>query len=273
MDRLRGDLLYDRLGMAAPPSIFTRTWLAFSLADIGAFDDALARAQEALRIGEETDHPYGLYHGFFGLGAVHAQRGDLDRAIGLLERGLAMASLTNMPAMAMPSSYYLGHAYGLAGRTADAISLLEGNLQQAERMAWKSFHTLGVVHLGSAYLLAGRREEAVRIARRAHDLASECQQRGDEVRARLLLAQIAAADDPPAIEDADAHFRAAVAQAEQLGMRPLAAHSYLGLGKLYRCTGDRTRAQEHLQTAATMYREMGMGYWLEQAEAEIRGPA
>ena len=63
-----------------------------------------------------------------------------------------------------------------------------------------------------------------------------------------------------------------MAQAEQLGMRPLAAHSYLGLGKLYRCTGDRTRAQEHLQTAATMYREMGMGFWLEKAEAELGPP-
>jgi len=26
---------------------------------------------------------------------------------------------------------------------------------------------------------------------------------------------------------------------------------------------------EHLTTAATMYREMDMGFWLEQAEAEI----
>jgi len=28
--------------------------------------------------------------------------------------------------------------------------------------------------------------------------------------------------------------------------------------------------QEHLATATTMYREMGMTYWLEQAEAEMR---
>jgi hypothetical protein len=27
---------------------------------------------------------------------------------------------------------------------------------------------------------------------------------------------------------------------------------------------------EHLTTATTMYREMGMKYWLEQAEAELR---
>ena len=54
-------------------------------------------------------------------------------------------------------------------------------------------------------------------------------------------------------------------------MRPLVAHCHLGLGKLYRRTGDRAKAQEHLTTAATMYREMGMTFWLEKAEAELGG--
>jgi hypothetical protein len=52
-------------------------------------------------------------------------------------------------------------------------------------------------------------------------------------------------------------------------MRPLVAHCHLGLRKLYRRTGKREQAQEHLATATTMYREMGMRFWLEQAEAEL----
>jgi hypothetical protein len=35
-------------------------------------------------------------------------------------------------------------------------------------------------------------------------------------------------------------------------------------------THSRERAQEHLTTATTMYREMDMRFWLEQAEAEMR---
>jgi hypothetical protein len=57
--------------------------------------------------------------------------------------------------------------------------------------------------------------------------------------------------------------------ATELGMRPLIAHCHLGLGKLHRRTGKREQAQEHLTTATTMYREMGMTYWLEKAEAEM----
>jgi hypothetical protein len=52
-------------------------------------------------------------------------------------------------------------------------------------------------------------------------------------------------------------------------MRPLVAHCHLGLGKLYRRTGMREQAQEHLTTATTMYREMGMTYWIEKATQQF----
>ena len=38
------------------------------------------------------------------------------------------------------------------------------------------------------------------------------------------------------------------------------AHCHLGLGKLYRRTGDQAKVQEHLATAMAMYREMGMDF-------------
>jgi hypothetical protein len=47
------------------------------------------------------------------------------------------------------------------------------------------------------------------------------------------------------------------------------AHCHLGLGKLYRRTNMHDQALEHLATATTMYRDMGMTYWLEKAEAEV----
>ena len=61
----------------------------------------------------------------------------------------------------------------------------------------------------------------------------------------------------------------ALALSGQLGMRPLFAHCHLGLGKLCRRTGDGARAREHLTTAATMYREMGMTFWVDKAEAVL----
>ena len=53
---------------------------------------------------------------------------------------------------------------------------------------------------------------------------------------------------------------------------PLAAHCHLGLAKLDRRAGKREQAQEHFATATTLYREMDMRFWLDQAEAELRQP-
>jgi hypothetical protein len=86
-----------------------------------------------------------------------------------------------------------------------------------------------------------------------------------------LLGEIAAQADPPDLESADAHYRQALARADELSMRPLVAHCHLGLGKLYRRTGDPRKAHDHLTSATTLYREMEMSFWLEKAGAELGG--
>ena len=79
---------------------------------------------------------------------------------------------------------------------------------------------------------------------------------------------LAARQEPLASEEAVAHYRRALALADELGMRPIVAHCHLGLGKLHRRTGKRDEAREHLAIATTMYREMDMKYWQEQTAAE-----
>jgi hypothetical protein len=78
-----------------------------------------------------------------------------------------------------------------------------------------------------------------------------------------------ALDSLPSLK-ADGHYRDALALAEELGMRPLAAHCHLGLGKLSRRAGQREQALERLTAAATLYRQMDMRLWLGQAEAELK---
>jgi len=127
-----------------------------------------------------------------------------------------------------------------------------------------------LAQLGEAYLPGGRIDEAGEAARQARELARKRSERGSEAWAIRLLGEIHAHRDPPDVERAEAAYVEAMASAEELGMRPLVAHCHLGLGKLYRRTGRREQAHEHLTTATTMYREMGMTNWLERAEAEFK---
>jgi tetratricopeptide (TPR) repeat protein len=133
-------------------------------------------------------------------------------------------------------------------------------------------HPLLLAYLGEAHLRAGRRDDAVAVARRALDLAHRQKERGNEAWVLRLLGDIAAHADPPDPESAEGHHTQALARADELGMRPLAAHCHLALGKLFHRTGDRAKAAEQLTIAATMYRDMDMGFWREKAEAERAAP-
>jgi tetratricopeptide (TPR) repeat protein len=123
--------------------------------------------------------------------------------------------------------------------------------------------------LGRACLLLAGPDQARRLAEKA--VAAAAGHPGFAAYASHLLGDAAAVTDR-LDDDCDySHCRRALALAEPRGMRPLVAHCHLGLGKLYRRTGKRKQAQEQLATATTMYREMGMTYWLEKAEAEELG--
>ena len=124
-------------------------------------------------------------------------------------------------------------------------------------------------YLCEAQLLAREPDQAFVLAERALTLSRERHERATEARIVFLLGEISAQRvdrDEPAGER---HYHAALALAAELGLRPLVAHCHLGLGRLWRTSNPRV-AGEHVSTATTMFREMGMRFWLEQAEAEMK---
>ena len=102
--------------------------------------------------------------------------------------------------------------------------------------------------------------------------ARERGERGHEAWAHRLLGEIASCSDPLDVTAADTHYANSMALALDLGMRPLLAHCHFGLAKLRGRAGDR-RATEDLSTAISLFHEMGLGFWLEKAEAEMRAQA
>ena len=160
----------------------------------------------------------------------------------------------------------LGYAYARSGRVAEGIPLLEHAVSDAETMGSGAYQPLLLIYLAEAYLLADRLEDAPDVAGRALTLCPRA--RSTQLRGVGPPAPRRGHRPPRSPEHADIHYCDALALAEELEMRPLVAHCHLGLGKLYRRTGRRQEAQEHLTTATTMYREMEMQFWLEKAEAE-----
>jgi tetratricopeptide (TPR) repeat protein len=207
-----------------------------------------------------------VYH-FLGL--VHLYRGDLERAAAVYKRSLELCQNSQIRFLFPYAAAGFGYTHALAGQVATGLPLLQEGVEQATAIGYGVILPLWTAWLAEAYLLADRPADASLHADRALALARRRTTPGYEAWALRLLGEIAAYADVTGSEQAEAHYREALALAEKLGMRPLVAHCHLGLGTLYQQIGRDHEAQAELTTAAELYRTMEMPFWLEKAETAL----
>src|SRR5262249_26972109 len=194
------------------------------------------------------------------LGLAVRRQGNFTAAIPILEEGFRLSRTLGFQSFVNAIGMTLAEALAEIGRADDAQALLETDLASYTG----SFH----VFRPHVLLLVGRTHDARVQADMALTRHRERGERGAEAWVLWMLGEISLQESLGEAHDTAERFTQALALAEQLGMRPLIAHCHLGIGKLHPRAGQREQAQEHLTTAATMYREMGMTYWLERVEAE-----
>jgi class 3 adenylate cyclase/tetratricopeptide (TPR) repeat protein len=268
---LQGALLGERFGMAPIASVYSRTMLGWSLAELGEFAEAAAVADEAVRIADDARHPYSLCLACQGAGIVRLRQGELAVAIAALERGLALCRSAELPFLFPTIVSPLASAYAASGRVADAFALLDRGVKQAASSGDPFGRWLRTAALSDALLAADRIDDALPLARKAIEMARFVKARSAEAWTLRLLGEIVSRGDRHDFEEARRSYVAGSEIAERLGMRPLTAHCHLGLGRLYRRAGDYDEGRAHLKTAAATYGELNMQSWLERAEAELAG--
>jgi class 3 adenylate cyclase/tetratricopeptide (TPR) repeat protein len=259
----------ERFGRALLPAVNAMSNLAAVQGQRGLFDAAVRHCQAAIALADEVGHPYSLAVACWNAGRVHTLRGDLASARPPLSRARSLAEELTIgfiiPAVALERSALAI----LEGRAKDALSLLPA-ARAAIRNGLEWWVALAELRLGEALFAADRSDEARAAATRALDLAREHGEQGHEAWVLRLLGEIAAGPRLAATDEAEGYYREALALAERLDMRPLVAHCHRGLGNLFRRTDSAGQADGHLATAATMYNEMGMTFWLDQVKPELR---
>jgi transcriptional regulator with AAA-type ATPase domain/tetratricopeptide (TPR) repeat protein len=270
VDRLQGDRVYERFGLSSLPSVVARAHLMCCLAELGEFTEARERGVEGSRIAEEVSDPHGLVNAEFGAATIRILRGEFTEAIPGLERGLALCQSSNLLLMFPRVAAALGFVYARSGRLTEAIPLLERAVEQATSLRLTNMQSTFLTWLGETCLLAGHLEDAVRLAEGALARAREQKEPGHEAHALRLLGELEARREPPDIAKSEDHYRRSLALAGELGMRPLVARCHLALGLLYRQAGERGSGDRHLDLSVTLFQEMDMRFWLEEAEKGLR---
>jgi tetratricopeptide (TPR) repeat protein len=265
------DWVYEYFGMGAPPSVYDRLWLVWTLAELGRFAEAGKYEAEAIRLAEPTHHAFTISAAHIAACALRVLKGDWAKARSLSEHYIGVARKGNVVLMLPSALAFSAWALAQLGETSEALNRLRESQQLLERRA-----ASGIVGwcgwdyhlLGHACLLLGGLDEARRLGNRS----IECSARhpGFAAHGLHLLGDVATYPGRFDAEAGETHYRKALALAEPRGMRPLVAHCHLGLGALFRRTGKRRRSREHLAKATTMCRDMDMRFCQEQVEAEMR---
>jgi tetratricopeptide (TPR) repeat protein len=262
------------VGVSTPTAVWDRGWLVMSLAQLGRFAEAADHESEVSRLAESTFRrafPVGVAHR--AATTLHLLKGDWERARTPIELGIAVARAGNVVLLLRDAVAASAWVLAQLGERDEALSRLrEGErlLQDQEARGLVDHHSWSCHALGRASLLLGRLAEARGLGDRA--VHSAPQHPGYRAHALHLLGDIATHPDAFDAASGEAHYRGALALAEPRCMRPLVAHCSLGLGRLSVRAGEHEKAREHLALAATMYREMGMAYWLKQAEGGGASP-
>jgi tetratricopeptide (TPR) repeat protein len=254
-----------RLG-GAPVSLTTRMWICHCLSELGEFDEAAAHGEEILQIAQQDGGAYGISQAMLGVAYFARVRDDHPTAIMWSERAIELGRVQGIQIAVILETAYLGQTLVRAGRLSEARPLLERGLLLLERTGNLFFYTRHLGWLARLYDAEGDVARALELARQSVEQAAAQGHRGVLAENRWHLATILA---HAGASDAEGMYREALALAEELGKRPLQAQCHLGLGKLYRKLGRAEDARAELSRAVTLFREMGMTFWLPEAEEEL----
>jgi class 3 adenylate cyclase/tetratricopeptide (TPR) repeat protein len=254
-------------GLVLPIYASLSAWRAEAYAALGDFERAMVSGQDALRVATETPHPPSLVVAHDQLGYVQLLRGDLHAAVPLLERALHVATEHELIHGIVRASSRLAYVLALLGESERGLAVVARVLERYAPRVTPPVRAYGTT-LASAYVAAGAYEDARAEIERGVAAAAERHAGGYLAALKRLAAEILEHDADGA--GARARLDEALAIAADRDMRPEIAHCHRALGRLCHRTGSRSEAHEHFSAAATMYRKMGMTYWLEKADADAR---
>ena len=235
---LQGELLHERYGQWAFPSVISRTWSAWCLAELGQLSEATAVGEEGMRIAETAGHPGSMTYSIWGASYAYLLRGDFPKAISALEQGLEVAEGSELRVLFQFLTSQLGRAYSFAGRHAESLPLHERSVRETESLGGFYFKSLFVGWQGESFLLAERQEEAIKCAQRSLELSRGRKERGSEAWALRLLGEIHSCLDAEKAED---HYRGGLTRAKELACARFKPTATRGSGASFRRPGGRKR--------------------------------
>ena len=209
---------------------------------------------EGLRLSEKMGDNLRIGQFATSMGNVYLDQGRLDQAADAYRRGITVWESIGLLAGVTVARINLGKVAVLQGRLDEGQSHLDAALDLAQQIGVRGFlpeiyHWQAVLHLER-----GHPQAALDLARQAHDLAVELQDRVEEGGTLRLLGRVYTALGR--YQEAIEHLEASLTCFQDLKSRYQTAKSCLDLGRVYLLEG-RGESQACLQRARAVFAELG----------------
>ncbi|HMO58716.1 MAG TPA: diguanylate cyclase [Roseiflexaceae bacterium] len=144
---------------------------ARTLIDLGSFDQALVKAQQALQLANAIAQPAIMAQAHLWLGRVYRFHGALDEAHTNLQQAYELAEAEGMPATAAQALYYQGYAAYYSGTYDEALAHYEASLARQRLVQNTPGESNVVSNISLVWMQCGYQAEALRFANQAVMLA------------------------------------------------------------------------------------------------------
>ncbi|MGH7049060.1 MAG: ATP-binding protein, partial [Acetobacteraceae bacterium] len=217
-------------GLPGRPAVMSSYWIAISMAEIGAFEQARAMATRMLSFKPALT-PFEYIYSETALGFVLMVRGDYDPALGASERALEALDRGDAPFMVPVVASQAGWLLAAAGRAHEGAALARRAVRAMEDVGIFSGRSRWSARLAEALLLSGQFEaafEQAQLALNAAEHAGECGYLCSALRLRARLR----VELEQAAEQAFADLARASAIARKLALGPTLAKCHFDRGTL-----------------------------------------
>jgi predicted ATPase len=227
------------------PGMVARAMSCRPLFALGYPDRALERSRETIEISRSQRQPVTFTFALILSQGIHLYRGEAADAIALGDQSIALCQEYEFAQEIEWARAFQGAAYSLAGEVERGAAELEASLIAQKALRTGLVRTMFLSLLAESYRRAGRIEEGLRVVDEGFSYAEASGEHGFDhelhrVRGELQLAT-------GRVTEAEASFRAAVAEARRRDARSFELRAATCLARLLAASG---RADEARATLA-----------------------
>lgn len=242
-----------------------------ALGTIGDFKQGQALCEKGLGFAREINNPYSI--GFVALvyGMFLGHKGDGENAIQQFQDACRYLEETQAIIVLGLAWTGLGWGYLLLGDPETALKHTEKGLQIQRDTGIPFFLSLHHWRLGETHLALGNLDNARTNADEAIKLARKNNEKWSEGISKILLGTILGKIAVSQSNDVEQHFLEGIDILNNLELKPYVSRGYLYMGEYFIEMGRKEKGLEFIKKAETMYREMGMTYWLRRTQEILDG--